>query len=99
MAGVIRATPEELRGRAGDVDRQRGDFEQLIRSMDSILAQLQSEWEGAASRKFKEQFDDLKRTSFQNMTQLLEDLGTQLRQTADAVENMDNEIASRLGVQ
>jgi len=99
MAGQIRMTPEDMRSRAGDVDGQRNAFGDVISRMDSILNQLEAEWDGAASRKFRQQFEDLRRTSFQNMTQLLEDLGLQLRQTAQSIEELDNEIASRIGVQ
>ena len=99
MAGQTRMTPEDMRSRAGDVDGQRNAFGDVVSRMDSILNQLEAEWDGAASQKFRQQFEDLRRTSFQNMTQLLEDLGTQLRQTAQAVENLDREIASRIGVQ
>jgi len=99
MAGQIRMTPEDMRSRAGDVDGQRNAFGDVISRMDSILNQLEAEWDGAASQKFRQQFEDLRRTSFQNMTQLLEDLGTQLRQTAQAVEDLDREIANRIGVQ
>ena len=99
MAGQIRMTPEDMRARAGEVDGQHRAFTDVIGRMDGILNQLEAEWDGAASQKFRQQFDDLRRTSFENMKQLLEDLGTQLRQTAQAVEDLDNEIASRLGVQ
>ncbi|MDR2570207.1 MAG: WXG100 family type VII secretion target [Oscillospiraceae bacterium] len=98
MAGQIRMTPEDMRSRASDVDGQRQAFGDVVTRMDGVLNQLEAEWDGAASRKFREQFEELKRTSFQNMTRLLEDLGTQLRQTAQAVEDLDNEIASKLGV-
>jgi len=98
MAGQIRMTPEDMRSRAGDVDGQRNAFGDVINRMDGILNQLESEWDGAASRKFREQFEDLRRTSFANMTQLLQDLSTQLRQTAQAVEDLDNDIASKIGV-
>jgi len=99
MAGQIRMTPEDMRARAGEVDGQHSAFGEVVNGMCRILTQLQAEWDGAASEKFREQFEELRRTSFQNMTQLLEDLSKQLRQTADAVENLDNEIASKLGVQ
>jgi len=98
MAGQIRMTPEDMRARAGDVDGQRNAFNDLLNRMNGILNQLESEWDGAASRSFRDQFEELRQTAFKNMENLLQDLGTQLRQTAAAVEELDNKIASKIGV-
>jgi len=98
MPGQIRMTPEDMRSRAGDVDGQRNAFGDVVSRMDSILNQLEAEWEGESSRKFRQQFEDLRRTAFANMNQLFEDLSTQLRQTAQIVEDTDKEIASKIGV-
>jgi len=98
MAGQIRMTPADMRARAGDVDGQRNAFNDLLSRMNGILNQLEAEWDGAASQSFRQQFEDLRRTAFQNMDNLLQDLGTQLRQTAQAVEELDNTIASKMGV-
>jgi len=98
MAGQIRMTPEDMRLRASNVDGQRNAFGEVIHKLENIFNQLETEWDGESSRKFRAQFEDLKRTAIKNMTQLLEDLGTQLRQTAKSVEDLDKDIASKLGV-
>jgi WXG100 family type VII secretion target len=97
MAGQIRMTPETMRSRASEVQQQGNDFDDVIKKMDSTIKTLEGEWEGEASRRFGEQFSALK-PSFQNMRQLVEDISRQLTQTAAAVENLDNEIASKFGI-
>jgi WXG100 family type VII secretion target len=97
MSGQIRMTPEQMRTRANEV-RSNGDtFEGVINSMQNIINELQTEWEGAASQAFEQQFEALK-PSFVKMRELIADIGTQLNQTADAVEALDNEIASKFQI-
>ena len=94
MSGQIRMTPEQMRSRAGEVRNQGEAFQEAVTRVGNIINELQSEWEGQASRAFAEQFERL-RPAFYEMRQLILDLGTQLEGTANAVEQLDQEIASR----
>jgi len=94
MAGQIRMTPDQMRQRAGEVRNQGETFQDVINRMQGIINELQTEWEGQASRAFAEQFDRLK-PSFNEMRRLIDDIGTQLDATANAVEQLDQEIASK----
>ena len=97
MAGQIRMTPEQMNSRATEVRGQRDAFQDVISAMQKIIDDLQTEWEGAASASFEQQFNDLK-PSFNDMKQLLDDLATQLDKTAEAVKALDEEIAGKFGV-
>ena len=90
----IRMTPEQMRQRSGEVRTQGDTFQDVINRMQNIITELQTEWEGQASRAFYDQFNRLK-PAFNDMRQLVADIGTQLDQTANAVESLDQEIASR----
>ena len=94
MAGQIRLTPEQMRQRAGEVRTQGETFQDVINRMQNIINELNTEWEGAASRAFDEQFTRLK-PSFNDMRRLIDDIGSQLDATANSIEQLDNEIASR----
>ena len=94
MSGQIRMTPEQMRARAGEVRNQGATINEVVGRLGNIINELQSEWEGQASRAFAEQFDRL-RPAFYEMRQLVEDIGTQLEGTANAVEQLDKDIASR----
>jgi WXG100 family type VII secretion target len=61
--------------------------------MQKLITQLQSEWEGAAAREFEQQFQMLK-PSFEKMRTLIDDIASQLRASAEAVEQMDQGMAS-----
>ena len=94
MAGQIRMTPDQMRQRAGEVRNQGETFQDVINRMQNIINELQTEWEGQASGAFGEQFNRLK-PSFNDMRQLIGDIGTQLDATANAVEQLDQDIAGR----
>jgi len=94
MSGQIRMTPEQMRQRAGEVRYQGESYQEVINRMQGIINELQTEWEGQASRAFADQFERLK-PSFNDMRRLIDDIGQQLDSTANAVEQMDQDIASR----
>jgi len=94
MSSQIRMTPEQMRQRAGEVRNQGETFQDVINRMQNIINELETEWEGQASRAFSEQFNRLK-PAFNDMRQLFGDIGTQLDATANAVEQLDQDIASR----
>jgi len=87
-------SPEQMRGRAGEVRNQGETFQEVINRMGHIINELQTEWEGQASQAFAEQHNRLQ-PYFREMRQLMDDIGTQLDSTANAVEQLDQDIASR----
>ena len=94
MAGQIRITPETMRQRAGEVRVQGNNYEEVINRTNGIINELQSEWEGQASAQFAAQFERL-RPSFNEMKELFYQLSRQLDGTADALEQLDQDIAGR----
>jgi len=94
MSNQIRITPDQMRSRAGEVRTQGETFQEVINRMQNIINELQTEWEGRASSAFAEQFDRLK-PSFNDMRQLIDDLSSQLDATANSLEQLDQDIASK----
>ena len=94
MSGQIRMTPDQMRSRAGEVRNQGATIEEVVNRLGNIINELQTEWEGQASRAFAEQFERL-RPVFYEVRQLVDDISTQLDGTANAVEQLDQDIASR----
>lgn len=92
MAGQIRITPEQMRSRAGEYRNEAATVSQVISKMDSLLAALQSEWEGAASESYAQRYAELK-PGFQKAQQLIEEIAAALDKTAAQVEETDNAIA------
>ena len=97
MAGQIRITPEQMRTRAGEFRTEGSNFENVITKMQSLINALQEEWEGQASQQFASQFESLK-PSFNQMRQLIDDIGGQLDGTAMAIESLDQDIAQKFNI-
>jgi len=97
MAEQIRMSPGRMRQRAGEVRVQEEAFEMVVNKMQALINELQTEWEGLASQQFAAQFDALK-PSFTNMRDLLHDISLQLDNSANAIEQLDSDIASKFGV-
>jgi WXG100 family type VII secretion target len=94
MASQIRMTPETMRTRAGNYRTEGGKLHEVISKMDSLLSQLQSEWEGAASESYAQRYAELK-PGFQKAEELIHEIAAALDKTAQIVEETDNNIASQ----
>lgn len=92
--GQIRITPEQMRIRANDFRNAEAEYNEVVINMGNLISMLQEEWEGQASQSFAAQFEGLK-PSFESMRQLIEDIAGQLDATANAVEQLDSDIASK----
>ena len=97
MTQQIRITPQQMHDRSKEVHMKRDQYTDLIAQMDRIIAVLQTEWEGKASDSFRDQFNSLQ-PSFESMKNLLDALGNQLRETGDALLDIDQAIASKFTV-
>lgn len=94
MANQIRMTPETMRIRANEYTNEANNIEQVIGKLDRLLTQLQSEWEGDASRAYAEKFAQL-RPGFVKTKELVDEISTALKKTAQIVEDTDKNIAGQ----
>lgn len=95
MAGQIRITPDQMRSRANEYRIEAGRLQDVISKMDSLLNQLQGEWEGAASRAYASRFTEL-RPGFVKAKELVEEIARALDNTAARLEETDAQIAAAL---
>ena len=94
MANQIRMTPDTMRTRAGEYTAQGQKLQEIITKMDNLLGQLQSEWEGKASRAYAEKFAQL-RPGFVKAKELIDEISQALKSTAQIVEETDQNIANQ----
>lgn len=94
MSDQIRMTPDTMRTRAGEYRTEADTVNQVISKMDSLLQQLQSEWEGAASESYAERYQEL-RPGFVKAEELIREIAAALDSTANIVEETDQNIASQ----
>lgn len=94
MANQIRMTPDSMRARAQEYQQQSDIVGEVIGQMDTLLTNLQSEWEGAASEAYAEKYQQL-RPGFTAMQDLIAEICAALNKTADIVEQTDSDIAGQ----
>lgn len=95
MANQIRLTPDAMRQRANEYQQQSDIVGEVISTMDNLLSQLLTEWEGDASAAYEEKYVSLK-PGFESMQELIADICKALNTTADIVEQTDADIAGQL---
>lgn len=94
MANQIRMTPDMMRERATQYRTEADTVNGVIQKMDSLLAMLQSEWEGAASESYAARYEQLK-PGFMKAEELIREIAKALDSTARIVEETDANIASQ----
>lgn len=94
MSDQIRMSPDMMRTRASEYSSQSDLVGEVICKMDSLLNQLQSEWEGAASRSYAEKYEEL-RPGFVKAQELIMEISHALNKTAEVVEQQDLNIAAQ----
>jgi WXG100 family type VII secretion target len=94
MANQIRITPDQMRERANQYRNEADTVNGVIGKMDSLLQQLQSEWEGSASESYAARYQELK-PKFVKAENLIREIASALDTTAKTVEETDQTIASQ----
>jgi WXG100 family type VII secretion target len=89
---AIRISPDIMRSRAGQYRGESQSIGSVISHMDSLLVNLQSEWEGEASKSYAERYNELKPT-FVKAQQLVDEIATSLDKVAQQMEETDASIA------
>ena len=96
MAGQIKMTPEEVRESAKQYRQQAEVVDGVITKMDTLLAQLQSQWEGSGSQSYASRYAELK-PSFTRAVELINEGATALYGAANSIERGDMEAARQFG--
>lgn len=94
MANQIRITPDQMREKANQYRTEADTMNGVIAKMDSLLQQLQGEWEGAASESYAARYQELK-PGFMKAEELIREIATALDSTAKIVEETDSGIANQ----
>ena len=94
MANQIRMTPDAMRERANQYRQDAEIVNGVISKMDSLLQQLQGEWEGSASESYAARYAELK-PGFMKAEELIREIATSLDSTARIVEETDASIANQ----
>lgn len=93
MAGQIRITPDTMRMRAGEYRAEADKLQEIIGTMDSLLTNLQEEWEGAGSEAYAAKFAEL-RPGFVDAEALIQEIAEALDKVAVTMEETDANIGA-----
>lgn len=91
----IRITPEGMRTRAGEYRTEEENLDAMITRLNTLMGNLQSEWEGSASDAYAQRYTDLK-SGFESARDLLGEIATALDSVAEAMEELDFGIANQI---
>ena len=94
MANQIRITPDQMREKANQYRAQAETVNGVIGKMDTLLQELQAEWEGSASESYAVRYGELK-PGFVKAEALIREIATALDSTAKIVEETDASIANQ----
>ncbi|MBO5387812.1 MAG: WXG100 family type VII secretion target [Lachnospiraceae bacterium] len=88
----IRIAPDIMRARAMQYTAQAQAMSEIITSMDNLLTDLLSEWEGSASEAYATKYAELK-PGFLEVQNLIVEIASALNTTATTVEETDTTLA------
>ncbi|HIS47922.1 MAG TPA: WXG100 family type VII secretion target [Candidatus Scybalocola faecigallinarum] len=87
-------TPEEVRQIAKRFDDEGENVSGIIDKMVSMCDELASVWEGDSVEAYQEKFEELK-PGFQATAELIHQIASALKDTANAYEDTDKSQASK----
>lgn len=99
MADVnnIKLSPEQMEQKAGEFNTRCDEFNQVVDTMRNMVTSLCEEWAGHSSQAFYDQFTALE-PSFRATSELITSIAQQLRDVSSIMQNVDQEIAGKMGV-
>lgn len=96
MSNLIQVTPDELRAKGSSFISNSERIGEIVKNLDSLRNEMMEIWKGSASSAFMNQYTDL-RPSMDKFTQLVNDIGRQIQDVANTVEQTDRDIANQIG--
>ena len=90
----IRITPGQMQAKATQYRTQADTINGVIMKLDSLLLELQDEWEGSASVSYATRFQEL-RPAFTQAEDLIREIADSLDSVGQIAANMDSDIAGQ----
>lgn len=94
MADMIKMTPSQMRQYASQYQNGSQTIDDLLNQLTSLQSQIEADWQGSGFEHFDNEFRELV-PKIRQFSQLLNEINQKLNQSAQAMEDTDNQIASR----
>jgi len=92
---MIQVTPEMLRGRAGDVRKNRAEHDATIQRLNQIVFGLEDVWKGEAQTAFVERYRSMEAT-FKNFSEMLEGYAKLMDTAANQMQETDSALKGKM---
>ncbi len=93
---MIKVDIDNLLVNKSDLDSAKCEFDDLVNKMQSIIDSIPENWEGQAAQAYGEQFSQVRAGALAQITELLENISTQIQQVCDNAQDFDAQIANQL---
>lgn len=94
MAGQIMMTPEQMQQYATQYSNGSQTVTDLLNQLNSLQGQIEADWKGSGFDRFDAEFKQLV-PKIQQFAQLLDEINQKLVQSANAMQDTDQQIASQ----
>ena len=92
-AGIIKVTPEQLAGVAGQLNGGAGSIETTLSQLAGNVAPLGSDWAGVAQGRFMQLFEQWQ-TSQRQLHQALTEISSLMNRASGAYEQNEQSVAA-----
>ena len=92
---VIQVTPETLRQKATDVRTYKGEHDDVIAKLKTLVNGLNETWKGEAQDAFLAKFESMQST-FTNFSEMLEGYAKLMDTAATQLENTDQSLKTTM---
>lgn len=94
----IKFSPEEVQGISGRIVNSKENVEQEVATLQATIDELCEGWDGNASDKYRTEFADLKAQVMDKFVVMLDELHQQLDSISEAMQQADQDIASKISM-
>lgn len=94
MAGQIMMTPEQMHQYANQYSNSSQQIDQLLNQLKSLQGQIEADWKGSGFDRFNDEFNQLT-PKISQFAQLLNEISSKLNNSANAMSDTDQQIASQ----
>lgn len=92
---LIQVTPDLLKGKANELRGLKGEHDQSMQKMGTLIRGLNEVWKGDAQDAYVAKYESMQ-TTFTNFSQLLEDYAKLMDVAAQKLEETDTSLKSTM---
>lgn len=92
---LIQVTPDLLKGKANELRGLKGQHDEAMSKMKTLITNLNEVWKGDAQTAFLNKYESMQST-FTSFSQMLEDYAKLMDNAAQQMGDLDTNLASKM---